>query len=85
MSQFILGRASHSLGIPVEQIIGRTRTPDICMVRFAIMDAMRAEGLSLPKIARRMQRRHTTVMHGLRQAAALRGRPAFDSIRSAIA
>lgn len=85
MSNETILRAARATGYSVDDITGPCRARPLAWTRFAVMDALRAKGLSLPCIGRLVRRDHTTVLNGLRQANALRGRPAFDSIRSAIA
>lgn len=85
MSNETILRAAKVSGIPAADIIGRRKTPDACLARYAVMDALRAKGLSLPSIGRLVHRHHTTVLDGLRQANTLRGNPGFQIIRSAIA
>lgn len=81
----ILERASKATGYSVADITGPCRVQHLCWVRFAVMEALRAKGLSLPSIGRIIHRHHATVLNGLRQAESLRGHPGFDEIRSAIA
>lgn len=81
----IIERASYATCRSVEEITGPCRARPLAWIRFAIMEQMRAKGLSLPTIGRLIHRDHTTVLSGLRQAEALRGNPDFEKIRSAIA
>lgn len=85
MTPFIIERAAYATGRTVEEITGPCRARPLAWIRFAVMAEMRKQGVSLPKIARRLNRHHTTVMSGLLQAEALRGNPGFEIIRSAIA
>ena len=85
MTAPIILRASYATCRTVEEITGPCRARPLVWLRFAIMEQMRARGLSLPAIGRLLHRDHTTVLHGLRQAEALRGNPGFEKIRSAIA
>jgi len=81
----ILDRASIATGYTKADIIGTSKPRPLCMVRWAIMDALRAKGLSLPSIGRILHRHHTTVLEGLRQADAYRSDERFAKVRSAIA
>jgi chromosomal replication initiation ATPase DnaA len=81
----ILERASRVTGYSVADITGPRRDRPLAYTRFAIMDCLRAQGLSLPQIGRVVHRHHTTVLDGLRQAQKLRGQTGFEIIRSAIA
>ena len=85
MSHEAILHASQATGIPIEDITGRNRFPRTCYARFVIMEQLRAKGLSLATIGRLLNRHHSTVLIGLRQAKALRGTPTFDKIRSSIA
>jgi len=82
---FTIDRAAIATGIPVSELVGPSRTRHICWTRFAIMEAMRERGMSTPAIGRLFRRHHTSIVSGLRQAEKLRGNPAFENIRSAIA
>ncbi|KKW92664.1 helix-turn-helix domain-containing protein [Sphingobium chungbukense] len=84
MTIFTLDRAAQATGIPIADLRGPSRTRHVCWTRFAIMEAMRARGMSTPAIGRLFHRDHTTIVSGLRQAEKLRGNPAFENIRSAI-
>ena len=81
----ILERASQASGLPISTITGRQRTTDVCMVRWAIMDVLRAQGMSLSAIGRLLHRDHSTVISGLRRADGLSGHEKFSEIRSSIA
>ena len=85
MTHSIIERASEQTGISVDILMGWSRPQRVCYVRFAIMEALRSRGLSLGQVARLMNRHHTTVLSGLRQAEALRDNEAYQIIRSAIA
>jgi len=85
MTIFPLDNASKATGIPVADLRGPIRTRHICWIRFAIMESMRDRGMSTPAIGRLFHRDHSTIVSGLRQAEKLRGNPAFENIRSAIA
>ena len=85
MSIFTIDRAAIATGVPVADLRGPSQTRHICWTRFAIMEAMRDRGMSTPAIGRLFDRDHTTVLNGLRKAEELRGNPAFETIRGAIA
>ena len=85
MTIFTLDNASKATGIPIADLRGPTRTRHICWTRYAIMEAMRRRGMSTPAIGRLFHRDHSTIVSALRQAEKLRGNPAFENIRSAIA
>ena len=80
-----LEHASRATGISISDITGPCRVRHLCWTRYAVMEVMRAKGLSLGTIGRLLKRDHSTVCKGLRQAEKLRGQADFDSIRSAIA
>ena len=85
MSHPIINRASYATCRTVEEITGPCRARPLAYLRFAIMEQMRANGLSLGQIGRLLHRDHTTILYGLRQAEKLRGHTGFEIIRSAIA
>lgn len=67
-------------------IVGPSRVAFHVRPRWALMLAMRESGMSLPGIGRHLNRHHTTVMDGIRQAQRLRSRdPLFDQLCRSIA
>lgn len=85
MTSPIIERACYATCRTVAEITGPCRARPLAYLRFAIMEQMRAKGMSLPTIGRLLHRDHTTILYGLRQAEKLRGHTGFEIIRSAIA
>jgi len=57
-------------GIPRDVLMGRTRRRAVAWARQELMlDLHILDGLSFAKIGRKLNRDHTTVMHGVRAAA----------------
>lgn len=84
-SPLIIERAAKISGYPVSVLRGPARDRPICMVRWAVMDILRARGLSLATIGRLLNRDHTTVISGLQRAARLRRDPSFSILVEALA
>ncbi|WP_311271059.1 helix-turn-helix domain-containing protein [Sphingobium sp. WCS2017Hpa-17] len=84
-SPLIIERAAEISGYPVSILRGPARDRPICMVRWAIMAALRARGLSLATIGRLLNRHHTSVISGLERIERLRRDPSFASLVEAIA
>lgn len=78
-------RASAATGYKLADLRGPSRIPDLCRVRFAIMDAMRRKGMTLPAIGRALHRDHTTILSGLRRAEYLRAEPDFMKLVETLA
>ncbi len=83
-------RLSLATGVPTRCLFGPTRDQETCRARFAVMLALRERGLSLPAIARRVNRKdHSTIRHGLQRAERLMRNPNFeqmvDRVREALA
>lgn len=54
-------------GIPVKDVIGKSRSRPVISARFELMYRLRVDhGLSFPAIARRLNRDHTSVLHAVR-------------------
>ncbi|WP_022684540.1 hypothetical protein [Sphingobium bisphenolivorans] len=81
----ILERASRVSGLSIAELTGPSRKHLPCLVRYAIMSELRHRGDKLEYIGALLNRDHSTVKKGIREAEALRGNPIFESIRSAIA
>lgn len=79
-----LERASVATGVPVAVLRGRCKRRDLCMIRWAVMSAMRGKGMSLAAIGRTMHRDHCTVHKGLRRAGELQGMASFVELVGAI-
>lgn len=67
----ILLRAAEMHGMTARKLVARKRTTELARARFAAMLAMKRNGIHLCAIARRMERTHKTVSHGIEQAARL--------------
>lgn len=67
--------AADYFGVPFDGLFSPTREGQICLARYAIMYVMRErEGQSTPQIGRRLQRDHSTVVHGMKRARDLLAR-----------
>jgi chromosomal replication initiation ATPase DnaA len=68
----VVRRASMREGVTVEQLRGAQRDRRTARARWAVMMVLRDAGMSTPQIGRTLgDRDHTTVLHGLREGAAL--------------
>lgn len=56
--------------VTVEEVASRARSKRVCAARRVVFARLRSLGLSLPEIGRILGRDHTTVLVGLRKAAA---------------
>jgi chromosomal replication initiator protein len=73
----VVRRASMRAGVTVEQLRGAQRDRETARTRWAAMIVLREGGMSTPQIGRTFgDRDHTTVLHGLREGAALAARDA---------
>jgi DNA-binding CsgD family transcriptional regulator len=79
-AQRALKVAATEAGANPEQLKLDWRNRPLVHARWAFMVAMHRRGASLPRIGRLLDRDHTTVMYGLRKAAALRGKPEFETL-----
>lgn len=61
-------RASREHGIGIAEIMGHVRTAPISQARHDAIMYARDEGISLPRIADALNKHHTSIMHGDRQA-----------------
>lgn len=67
----IIADFSMDTGIPVSELKGDGKTRDLVYARQDLMLAIRRNtDLSLPQIGKIMNRHHTTVLHGVREAQA---------------
>lgn len=65
----ILRAANEATGVPVDDIIGRSRKKYICVLRNEVMLLAQGEGYSLGQIGRALGGRdHTTILHGIKNA-----------------
>jgi chromosomal replication initiator protein len=82
-----LRTAADVFGISLSELTGDSRFTDLVRARWAVMLAMRARGVSMPRIGAALGGRdHTTILHGLKKATALRATdPAFASKCAAVA
>ncbi len=77
----VLAAAAAASGVSVASLLAQDRRPVIVRPRHAAMLALRNLGMSLPAIARRVQRDSSTVLHGVRAARALvANEPAFAAL-----
>jgi chromosomal replication initiator protein len=68
----VVRRASMRAGVTVEQLRGAQRDRRTARARWAAMIVLREGGMSTPQIGRTFgDRDHSTVLHGLREGAAL--------------
>lgn len=69
----ILRQESERTGVPISEILGSRRTPDLSHLRHYVMWRARVEtGLSYPQIGKYMGNKdHTTVLHGVKKIEAM--------------
>lgn len=73
----ILRAAAEATGVSGQEIVGRSRSPEICAVRHEVMLIAHEQGYSLPMVGRMLGGRdHTTVLNGVRRAREKRERMA---------
>lgn len=84
MPPFAIERASALSGLSVDVLRGRSRLRRVCVVRWAVMLALRLKGLSLPAIGRLLNRDHSTVLSGIERANGLRRYAAFSRFVQAL-
>lgn len=70
--QKIVREVSASSGIPVDDLLGRSRKPHIAQARFLCWYVAREHGMSLQQIGRAFGRDHSTIVHGIQREAAAR-------------
>lgn len=58
-------QAAEQFGVDPWQVISRSRKRPIVYARFTVMRAMRADGKTMPQIARAFGVDHTSVLHAL--------------------
>lgn len=66
-------RAAEVFGVDEQDITGKRRPEEMVRARWAVMLAMRG-GVSACQIGRRLNRDHSSVLHGFRHGEALRQR-----------
>lgn len=66
-------------GVTLEEALGRSRLRHIVIARFHVWRALRERGWSMPAIARRFGKHHTTILNGLRSLAELEGTTRHDA------
>lgn len=69
-----MAAATRVFGFPRWQLVGRTQLRNIVRARQAAMWAACELGFSLPEIGRRLDRDHTTVLHGRDQCKNIQSR-----------
>lgn len=68
--EMVLRAAADFFGVPLAELIGRSRSAKIALPRHVVMYVMREEvGASLQQIGLALGRDHTTVMHGIERIA----------------
>lgn len=65
----VIERASMLTGVSAADLKGPCRDRKLCVIRWAIMLALHRRGLQANAIARLLNRHHSTVLSGLRNAA----------------
>lgn len=65
----VMARVAALHNVTVEDIVGPSRSRQICEARWAAMRELRLSGKSTPWIGRLLNRDHSTVVHGLRRGA----------------
>ncbi len=71
-------------GVEQSMVTGRTRRPDVMVVRHAIMRLIREDTtLSYPAIGALMNRDHTSVMWGVKAAARMPALKAYMKLKAA--
>jgi chromosomal replication initiation ATPase DnaA len=65
--QVLLADVERLLGVPVDEVLGRSQQPRIALARKAVYWVLRGQRYSYPEIAQATERLdHTTVIHGVR-------------------
>lgn len=64
-SRDIISDAAKIYGVPETHILGRDRRPRTVEARWAVMASLDDLGWSSCRIAQRLNKHHTTVLHGL--------------------
>lgn len=77
-------KAATFTGFTVDEIMGNSRDAAICETRYAVWRVMHERGTSCAAIARRFNRDHTGVRHGLCKAESLRTDKAFSMLLEAL-
>lgn len=63
----VLEQVARESGVPVAELVGRSRARYVVWARHRAMARLRDEGWSLPAIGEVFGRDHTTVLHGIRR------------------
>lgn len=66
----IIAEVARRMGVPVERVRARDRSPQIAAARHAAFWALNRAGLNPAQIARHLGLNHSTVVHGLARAEA---------------
>jgi DNA-binding CsgD family transcriptional regulator len=64
----IIAEVARRMGVPVERVRARDRSPHVTAARHAAFWALNRSGLSPAQIARHLDLNHSTVVHGLARA-----------------
>lgn len=65
--ELIIQQVCKDHGVQVQWVLGKSRVQRIVRARHEIMWKLNLLGMTLPSIGRRLNRDHTTVLHGIRQ------------------
>jgi chromosomal replication initiation ATPase DnaA len=65
--ELIIQQVCRAHGLPVPWVLGKSRVQRIVRARQEIMWKLNLLGLSMPQIGKRLNRDHTTVLHGIRK------------------
>lgn len=85
-AQHVLGAVSSVLGISQEQLLEQTRKTRVVRARHLAMYLLRTDlEMSLPQIAKQLERDHTSVLHGCRKMEQdLRRNPGIGDLIAAV-
>lgn len=67
-----IDRASAYLAIPVDEILGDRKFPELLQARWAIISTLHDKGANTSQMARLLQRDRTSINLGIRRARALK-------------
>jgi chromosomal replication initiation ATPase DnaA len=80
-----LHKASDLAGVSVAMICGPRASKLLCQIRWAVMAALRSNGMPLTEIGKWLNRDHSTIIYGLRRAEQMQADPSFYQLVKAIA
>lgn len=67
--KLLLIQISEDSGIPIRDILSKSRSAYLCKIRVSLCAKLRALGLSYPEIGEFIGRDHTTVVHNVKNAS----------------